>query len=912
MNRGPWERYQQPAEPEPAAQGPWSQYTEPEQGGSFADDLAYSVGAGANRGIAKVLGAPVDLVTGALNLIPGVDIQDPAGGSRQLERGMAELGFTPPPGEDLPHPFVGRVAEEVGAAAVPFGVVGAIARTAATGGHFGAPLLEAFRRTPRLNAAAESAAAVGAGTGAAIAQEVAPGNDMAELAGQLIGGFASPVALATDATRKIGESGSLVRSVDLMLPGGARRSAVRQLQEKVGDPEAAARILEQPVEGVPGARLSPAQETGDPYLLELERGLRRDYRDVDLPLQSAGQATQQAIRDEFADLTGGEARGQAREFLDERLQGIQAQMQARTQQALTRAQERAEALPPGTSRAQLSRITREEIEDALFDMRAAERELWTVVPENVQADLTPLKARYRELLASLPQAQKDDMPGIAGRLLGKGEGALGDVDAIKQVQGLRSKLLEVARNARAGDTPNFNQARLADEIQEAALDVMSRSDAGPAVQEALAWSRDLNTRFRQGAVGRVLGQERRGGSAVPAEQTLDRMVRQGVEGGVNYDALVRAVDTPEARGAVADYMRTLFVHSATDPKGRVNPAAAHRFLRQHAEVLERMPEIRRQLVQAKSAQELATHTENQTFARQRGLMDKRKSRAALYLDAPVGREMRAVLNSRNPVADMRQLVRQVRHDKTGEALKGLRAQFLDEALDAATRSGQLSSRDLDAFLLRHQKLLGDPIGLFSPSELRRLRTIQNTLRKGGNTGSARQLPELLDEGVNSHLDYVLRVIGANVGSQVGIGSASLVAAHRGSALARAIGNVNPLKRVRNILSEAVLDREVMADLLRRAGTRKRPNAVSARMNAWLANLLPPPEDEVADEGDRLPPWITPTQDSTAREQAAAALKTDGMPYPTRKSAELAAKSRRLQGYRAVRVNGGWGLAPPGG
>lgn len=86
-----------------------------------------------------------------------------------------------------------------------------------------------------------------------------------------------------------------------------------------------------------------------------------------------------------------------------------------------------------------------------------------------------------------------------------------------------------------------------------------------------------------------------------------------------------------------------------------------------------------------------------------------------------------------------------------------------------------------------------------------------------------------------------------------MGSASLVAAHRGSALARAIGNVNPLKRVRNILAEAVLDRDVMRDLLMRTGTKREADALSARMNAWLVNLLPP-EDEEAQDGpsERVP------------------------------------------------------------
>lgn len=887
---GPWEKYAAQggasvqAAPEPA--GPWSKYQEAQLEGSLVGDVVDSVGGGFNRGLAKGAGTPVDLMTALMNLIPGVDIRDPVGGSASIERGMQALNLVPGESEELPIPAVGRVMEEVGAAAVPFGVAGGIARTGATGGRFGKPILDAFRESPRLNAAGELSAATGAGAGAAIANEIAPGNDTAELVGQLIGGFAHPVTIAADSTRA--GSGTMKRVFGPYV--NPRQTAANQLGRIVEDPEAAARTLQASPDAVPGAQLSPAQETGDRGLLALERALSGQRGEIRDHLQDSAQATQGAVREELSGLGGG-GQDEPRAYLSERLTGLREQMQTRADQAQQRATQRAQALRPGASQEQLSRIVREEVDDALFDMRTQERALWEAVPADVQTDLAPLKARYRDLFGSLSQAQQDDMPAIASRLLGEGEDALADVSTLREVQGLRSKLLEISRNARAGDTPSFNTARLADELQEAALDVMSRSDAGPQVQEAIAWSRDLNQRFRQGPVGRVLGQERRGGDAVADGVTLDKIVRQGATGGVNYDALLRAADTPETRAAVEGYVRTLFVHSATGADGRVQRAAADRFMKNHAALLQRMPEVRRQLEGAASAQELADRTADRMLARQRSLADKRKSRAALYLDAPVGREIRTVLASKNPEAALRQITRQVGADLSGQARKGLKTQFIDEMLSQSEKGGQVSGKAMAEFLKKNRQAM-IASGLFRVDEIQRIDRIRATLDKiEKGAAGGRRVEELLNETPDALTDLAARIVGANIGAH-GAGAstgAPLVAAHAGSKFVRRLTSKVPFERTRDVLAEAVFDRNVMRDLLERAPTQAKADAVTKRMNAWLVNLVP--------EGENAP------------EKQELIMKSDGSPFHTEKAAIFAMKGRKLKDYEPVQVEGGWALAP---
>jgi hypothetical protein len=77
---GPWEKYSDQS-------GPWQNYAS-EQPQTNAVEQGLS---GFYEGFAGAAGAPVDLATAGLNLIPGVDIQDPFGGSASIERGLNVL-----------------------------------------------------------------------------------------------------------------------------------------------------------------------------------------------------------------------------------------------------------------------------------------------------------------------------------------------------------------------------------------------------------------------------------------------------------------------------------------------------------------------------------------------------------------------------------------------------------------------------------------------------------------------------------------------------------------------------------------------------------------------------------------------------------------------------------------------------
>ena len=181
----------------------------PEQGGNGSvADYAAQVGGGLTEGITAALGAPVDLVNAGIvapllkgvNYAFGTDFKPsaaPFGGSAGMRRDLP----IPPKSESTGAQMTRRIAQSLGGAAVP------VAGGAKTVGQAVAGL---------------GAAGLG-GLGGAIANQVAPDNPWADLAGEVIGGVGGGAAIAKLASR------SAQRAAERAVP------TVQQLEQQAAD-----------------------------------------------------------------------------------------------------------------------------------------------------------------------------------------------------------------------------------------------------------------------------------------------------------------------------------------------------------------------------------------------------------------------------------------------------------------------------------------------------------------------------------------------------------------------------------------------------------------------------------------------------------------------------------------------------
>jgi hypothetical protein len=139
----------------------------------YADRTGANLVRGVRRGVANIVGLPVDLVNASPVLVGAEPFsKGPLFGSNSIDRALSGYGAIPEPqADDIVHRGVRRVGEEVGAAAVPAAAaLGTAARVGVEGARQLPSLARMFVEPAAVNPARfvgkETAAAVAAGLGA--------------------------------------------------------------------------------------------------------------------------------------------------------------------------------------------------------------------------------------------------------------------------------------------------------------------------------------------------------------------------------------------------------------------------------------------------------------------------------------------------------------------------------------------------------------------------------------------------------------------------------------------------------------------------------------------------------------------------------------------------------------------------
>jgi hypothetical protein len=176
---------------------------------------------GANEGMAKTLGAPVDLTNNyivgpamhGINAIAGTNFQpsqEPLGGSAGLLRSLQGIGSIKPPTDDPDKQLGRRLSEEATSALLTN--MGGIAKAEA-------PIRETLKALY---------SGLGSGAGAAFANYIAPDNAYAEFLGKLVGGRVGNIPFEM--------GGRAPRPVYEAVPDLERRQALLEaMYEKAGD-----------------------------------------------------------------------------------------------------------------------------------------------------------------------------------------------------------------------------------------------------------------------------------------------------------------------------------------------------------------------------------------------------------------------------------------------------------------------------------------------------------------------------------------------------------------------------------------------------------------------------------------------------------------------------------------------------
>lgn len=833
----------------------------------FADVVrqsgAVDIAAGANRGIANVAGFPVDAANAILGFL-GVPVSDePVGGSRSISRAFETVGASTDPENE----FLGRVGEEIGAATVPLAPFMRAARAVRPAAQqllprvnrFLEPILRGAREAPARFAGGELAIATAAGGGAAIAQEMAPNEPAAEIVGQLVGGLAPSGAVSA---LKAGSSAT-ANQIRSFTNRGAQEEAARRIQNAAVDPDQAAENLAANTGLFPNqaAPLS-GQLTGDSGLLALERAVVRANAEVKGEFDEAITRTNQALRNEVQLMEGAGSVEQAQDFLQERVDGLVNLLDTRTEIAVANARRLVDEAAPALTREESNVIAREQLERALADAQKQEDELWAATDLSQTVDITPLiRARDNilskrakatkpadlvpDLLKFIPRVKKDGS--VTPK---KGQFALDD--PAEEIQAFRSRVLAEIRKEAAKDAPNRARIANLNELQGAALQTLAQVQG---VGDALDFSRALNQKFRAGPVGKLLKRDFSGREKTPDLLTLENLILPGPKGQVNLNALMEAAsETGDATVrqqmdfATRNFLLNRFFQQAVDTStGRVNPTAAQRFVQQNEQVLERFPDMRQQMADVRSGQELADAMARSGKRLKDNILDARESRAALFIGQKPEKAWQKILGNRRPTQVTRQLIKQLAKDPSGEALQGLKSGFVKHMLAKSelkvldqNNDARLFGREMARFFKDNEDVIRNS-GLFTPDEVNRLRKIIQAAQLVDRSFTS-GIPGGSDTAQNLNIlaETVGGILGARLGAQVGF--SPLIVASRGARLGKALVGEFPEERVRQLIRAAVFDPEIMKTLLTKP-TQANARELRRQLRGHMLNLQLEEEQE---------------------------------------------------------------------
>jgi len=844
-----------------------------------------ALGQGLNTAIANVLGTPVDLATAAIGTIghqAGLLREPPAlersfGGSASIRRGLGNLGL----------PTYGNINElpsdvrkyAVGGETFARSVLPAAAglRVAQAAGAVAPQLLDPAtrmaRELPARFLAAETAMAGGSAGGAAFAEAAFPGSPGARLAGELIGGTVSPMALAFRAGGPVAERAKLATESfsEAGRENAAARTVQRMFQNTGESPDAVVRALRAP--NPLGLELTSGQMAASPTLLGLEARLANASPQFKAEAAQRANRAFENIQQASTQMAGAAPIAPLTAAARARVGETQGLVRSRAQAA----QQRAEATRETVGRVPESQMTtasvaaREAIDQSIQTARANERALWEQIPRDIPIEPTGVLAARERIRSELLPNEKmpDPIELFTGNLATQAgqrvdTGVLGPTGEAITRQGqaqttsgdllrLRNRALTAARDASSGSNPDFSLARQMNEIADGALEDLSRIE-NPAIGPARDYSRQLNQALSQGEPGAITARAARGGERVPAELTLERAFRGsgftnaggGTAGNVAFQQLRQGAEFGGQGQAMASAQETFLrgaAQAAMTPDGRVNPNALNTFLRRNQELLNQFPQLRTQLSSAERAERL--------FLQTSAITQKAERNAAQTLFGQIagGNDPVTVVNqiirSNDPTQGIESLARSAQRAGP-DAMNGLRSATIESMLkQSSDASGRINFERLNQLLnvprtyqqgaesvmqtMRRTNVLDEN----AANRLQMIVDRANVLTRAVGTKS--DFDRLMDDP-DMLSDFVMRSVGANIGAAAGGGSgATLVAASAGSKAIRNLFAKMPMAKTQAVLIEAAKNPALMAKLLQKPTSVNQARETMRQINAYMLN-----------------------------------------------------------------------------
>ena len=720
-------------------------------------------------------------------------------------------------------------------------------------------------KNPLANAGLESTFAVLSGAGAGVAESVAPGDSSA----RMIGAVATPLApiaipgLTLGLVKLAGGQSLEKLGTNLKIRlGDTDSAAAKLLQQGIidagGDPTRLANSIESFLKKNPQYRnkqtkgdLSPGMITNDPSMLAVERTLIETDKQVK---KTAADQSRKAIieMDRLYNSVLG-IKGADPELLRIVADARKAQLNAVTGLRVKNAVDKANILQsrlqgfavPGVPQVKekTARQIKKIFDDTHADLRTTENQLWNRVDRTLRVTPTETEASLLKI-ASEPEGMDGINLTDGLRKLTKKTGntavSLQSDDLLKA----RSEISSQIRAAMKGDNPNRDLARRLHDLETSIVDDLRSAGSGtqldlasdatrnryeflylPPVQQM--WSKGLQSNLKKPDL--VLDSLLKG-KQQKVYQTFDDIMQAGAKGVYQKD-----MRDPLARFYYAMANETIADGSTVDP------TKLGTFLKTHEQGLKdlgifddlKKPEVQAHLVKRleQSTKKLKNNFETKSLA---GRVLKTGRVDDFIGNILSGSEKRYI--------DLRDSVNLARkHSDPSRALEGIQQSVVENLIQQSTikygKSSYLSGNKLLESLSQKQgkrTLEQDLVSskLLTKKEMDSIKAMANRAKEFEESlmqrASGKELKSISEGlGTDAFVDIVGRLAGATLASQsiLAGGAPSLIVAHIGSQAGRKFLDKMPTLKLREILTEAMLDPVFMKALL------EKPTSATARGNS---------------------------------------------------------------------------------
>jgi len=786
-----------------------------------------------NRELSGLYGAPVDITN---FFLPYGNIP---GGSEDVQKFFEERGIAAPADAE-PETFtetMGEVAGEILSFAAPGGALSKAFKGAKGAvGAVAKPMYEAITKKPLQSLAVESAAVPF--IAGARESELGPVGEMAAAAFPSVATAVSPTKIGLEALKGF-------------LPSEAKKRAATRLQNLAGSPGKAAKRIDTKE----GTGLSPAAMTEEPDLLALEQAVLGAATG---PVRQNVSINRANLIDDLTNkiLVSANKSG-PRAVTKNRFERLSKSLDIKIEEAADNARQALDdldtmGLDPMATKTEANKIVRTALEDSLTSARKQEAELWGAIPNEAKGSINNFTKAYNSIVKNLASAQKDDVPTVANVFL-KGfdtkpsaQPTLLDqfgnpipgvvkpktkFTTIRELDGVYKKLGEEATLARANG--QFNKARIAENLRASILkDLNGFNGGGAELKEARAFSKTLNEKFSRGAVGKVLGFAREGGEAVATELTIPSLIGSGkVKGRLNVQQLIEASDDPTALEGISDYLKADFRQNVINREtGRVDKSKYNSFLQRNEEILELVPSTKQQLSVAESLEDVQRRVIKKGQAFRKAFDKPSKSITSSLMDEDISKVVSRVMSSADPESQMQLLVNAVNRDKSGEALKGLKAALSEHLVNIGTRTDINGKPVIDGIQLRALLLdrsFNNTLSkVFDGKEMAGLTRNVKLIGDVQKLSSSKPLGAIIDDKPGYVIEKIAAILGAKAGAKLsGTAGGSIQSASIGSSAAQKFLNNLNADTAKALLIDAMEDPKLMQELLRFDLRKKTPARV---------------------------------------------------------------------------------------